>query len=132
VEDDLGLDVSGNERTRFVEGRLGDLAEFLRVLPLEVHGSHREGGGVDGGRDDPALVGAGEDDAELDGRSIVLTWRDADDDAHFSPPVESESVGSEPGPGRITAPNPGSAPTPLGPASASCLPRTEDLRPKMK
>ena len=93
MEDDLGLDVAGNERSRLVEGRLGDLAVFLLVLSLEVHGRHREGGGVDRGCNDPVTVGAGEDDAELDRRAIVLTWGDADNDAHLSPPAESEVAG---------------------------------------
>src|SRR5699024_3997337 len=67
---------------------------------------------ADRGHGQALAIGAGQDNAELHGSAIVLAGSGSDDDGHGRPPVCSSGWWS--------------------PASAICLPRTDDLRPKTK
>src|SRR5699024_10220174 len=108
----VGLDVGGHEFARPVEGRLGDPADVLLVFGVDPLRAGRPGRRADPGHGQGLAVGSGQDDAEFHGGAVVLAGRGSDDYGHGRPPICSSGWWS--------------------PASASCLPRTDDLRPKTK
>src|SRR5699024_12439620 len=101
-----GLDVGGHEFARPVEGGLGDPADVLLVFGVVPVPARRPGRRADRGHGQALAIGAGQNNAELHGSAIVLAGSGSDDDGHGRPPVCSSGWWS--------------------PASAICLPRTDD------